>query len=461
MILKVENKIKKVLWFRRDLRVDDSKLLSIEGEVLPIFIFDKNILNFLDKNDKRVDFIFKSIIKLKKDLKNIGLDLLIFYGIPNDVFVYLNSLGLDKVYASVDYDKYSITRDKEIESFMDFERLNDSYIFDCDEILKKDGTAYKVFTPFFKEAQKRYIKEYTLLYKKAKQSLFEHSYDEIVDIKNNILKKLPLNINSIGFNSTTIVYEKPQIKLKEFSSKISEYEEGRNFLGLNGSSKLSMDIRFGTISIREILRFIASLKEKGFKVEAFFRQLIFRDFYAYLLFHFPFLEKEDFRFKAPSEFNEEKYQSFIDAKTGVPIIDASIMELKTTGYMHNRARMISASYFCKQLLLPWQKGEEFFAKYLMDYDKASNILSWQWCSSTGVDAQPYFRVFNPYLQSKKFDKEALYIKKNLPFLKNIKSSDLHKESFLLNNHIENYNKPIVINEIARKEYLKKIKNNPN
>lgn len=451
--------MKKILWFRRDLRVTDSKLLSIEGEVLPLFIFDKNILDSLCPEDKRVDFIFKAIKDLKRDLKKIGLDLLVCYGTPLNVFKYLKSIGLQKVYASIDYDSYAIKRDKEIESLIDFKRLNDSYIFDADEILKKDDSPYRVFTPFYKEAKRRYIVEHSLCYKRADSYLFNHSYDEIVEFKDNCIQKLPFSITTIGFHGNNIVYEKPQKKLEKLQRKILEYEEDRNFLSLNGSSNLSCDIRFGTISIREILRFLDMLKKDAYNVEAFFRQLIFRDFYAYLLFHFPYVEKDDFKFKAFFEFDEDKYQSFINAKTGIPIIDASIVELKNTGYMHNRARMISASFFCKQLLLPWQKGEEFFAKYLMDYDKASNILSWQWCSSTGIDAQPYFRVFNPYLQSKKFDKEALYIKKHLPFLKDIKSRDLHKESFLFNIDIKNYNKPIVNHDEARKKYLKKVKNN--
>lgn len=451
--------MKSILWFRRDLRIDDVKLLTVEEEVLPIFIFDKNILDSLSRDDKRVSFLFKQLLSLKLDLKSMGLDLLIFYSTPLEVFTFLNSEGFFKVYASVEYDDYSIKRDKLVETIMDFTRLNDSYIFDVNEILKKDGDAYRVFTPFYNKVKEIYGKEYSFKYQRAINTLYKYNYEYLYAIENGILQKTPLKIESIGFNKNPILYENPKYKLDKLKGKIDEYKDKRDFLSKDATSHFSLDLRYGTISVREILRYLHILNEEGYRTDSFFRQLIFREFYAYLLFHFPFVEYEDFKFQVSFEFDKSRYESFINARTGVPIVDASIVELKTTGFMHNRARMIAASFFCKQLFLPWQEGEKFFARYLMDYDISSNVLSWQWCSSTGIDAQPYFRIFNPYEQAKKFDKDAIYMKKHLPFLKGFDAKNLYDEKFLYKTNIKNYVKPIVKQKESREYFLNNIKNN--
>ncbi len=453
----MENK-KIILWYRRDLRVEDIQLLTIEGEVLPIFIFDKEILNNLENEDKRVDYIFKRVFQLKEKLKKIGLDLLVFYAKPKDVFIYLKNYGFNEVYASVDYDTYAKNRDFEISKIIKFYPLQDNYIYNVDEILKSDKTPYMVFSPYFKEAKKIYIKEHSSEYKRQTNFLYKYNnFNFIIEFDNNrkILKSFELK--SIGFKVNSVVYKEPKILLKQLDFKIDHYEENRDFLNLDATSNLSLDIRFGVISVREILRYLIKLKKQKHYTEAFFRQLVFRDFYAYLLFHFPKLHTKDFKKAAPYCFDKDSFESFISAKTGIPIIDAGITQLLTTGYMHNRVRMIVASFFCKHLMLPWQEGEKFFAKYLMDYDAASNILSWQWCSSTGVDAQPYFRVFNPYLQSKKFDKDGIYIKKYIPFLKNIEAKYLHDEEFLFANNIKEYVQPIVKHNFARQRYIEKSK----
>jgi len=187
--------------------------------------------------------------------------------------------------------------------------------------------------------------------------------------------------------------------------------------------------------------------------EPFFRQLIFRDFYAYLLFHFPDLATHNHKYRFNGIEDQEKYTAFCEARTGVPVVDAGVRELLQTGFMHNRVRMICASFFTKDLLLPWQWGEKFFAKYLLDYDAASNILSWQWSAGTGIDPQPYFRIFNPYLQSKKFDKEAVYIKKWIPELRSVDAKKLHDENYLLNYTIEGYPKPMVVHKEASQNAL--------
>jgi len=437
--------MKKILWFRRDLRVEDSMLLSQEGEVLPIFIFDKNILEKLEANDTRVTFIFHTVLKLKADLQALGLDLALFYSTPMEVFTHLLSKGFQEVYASVDYDAYARQRDEAIASLLPFHALNDCYIFEPNEILKSDATPYLVFTPFYKAGKQIYTQFHALSYTKGKHTLASYPY------KNNI------SLESMGFSSTSVPHISPQEKLRTFSKKIAAYAIERDFLACDATSHLSVDVRFGTISIREILRTLIALKKEGHDTEPFFRQLVFRDFYAYLLYHFPTLAWKNYKYNTPVHFNEHYFDAFCNAQTGYPLIDAAIQELKTTGDMHNRARMVVGSFFTKHLMLPWQEGEAFFAKYLLDYDASANVLSWQWCAGTGIDPQPYFRIFNPYAQSLKFDKNAEYIKRFLPMLNDVPAKHLHSETYLLTHTIKGYPKPIVGHEEARKRFLSSFK----
>jgi len=445
--------MKKVLWFRRDLRVDDSMLLATEGEVLPIFIFDVNILNDLSKQDRRVSFIFGHVLKLKADLKALGLDLALFYGTPFEVFSYLKTLGFSDVYASVDYDAYAKERDAHISELMHFHALNDCYPFEPNEVLKKNGTPYLVFTPYYRACKELYTQFHALKYIKATQSLSNFDYNELWSIDNGV--KIPLQIKpeSMGFESVPTNISNPQKALETFAQKIDDYAEKRDFLDVDATSHLSVHLRFGTLSIREVVRFLTSLKAKGHQTEPFFRQLVFREFYAYLLYHFPHLAWENYKYSPPISNDTEAYERFTTAQTGYPIIDAAVMELLTTGFMHNRARMVVGSFFTKHLMLPWQKGEAFFAKHLLDYDASANVLSWQWCAGTGIDPQPYFRIFNPYTQSLKFDKEARYIKRHLPLLNDVPNAYLHKEAYLLSHKIAGYPKPIIGHENARKRFL--------
>ncbi len=445
--------MKRVLWFRRDLRIKDNPLLSLGGEVLPIFIFDENILKELPPNDKRVTFIFHYVIKLKSDLQKIGLDLKIFYAKAQRVFEYLK--GYDEVVASGDYDSYAKERDLHISHTLDFRYIDDTYIFKPKEILKKDSSPYLVFTPFYKKARAVLDSKNFDEIKIAHNVLVKDDYEGITKIDLNV-NKLALDIKSIGFFKQDLEIITPYVKLEKFKKKINSYKKMRDFLADDATSHLSVDLRFGTISIRAVLRYLFSLKSVD--IEPFLRQLIFRDFYAYLLFHIPALETQNYKYSFNGIEDEEKFQAFCSAKTGVPIIDAGVRELLETGKMHNRVRMVTASFFTKDLLLPWQWGEKFFAQYLLDYDKASNVLSWQWSAGTGVDPQPYFRVFNPYLQSKKFDKDAKYIKKWLWELKDVEPKLLYDEAFLFENSLNSYPKPIVAHKEASKkavEFFKK------
>ena len=445
--------MKKVLWFRRDLRVHDSMLLATEGEVLPIFIFDTNILNALEKDDKRVSLIFEQVLKLKADLQALGLDLALFYGTPLEVFTYLKTLGFGEVYASVDYDSYARKRDAEIAELLRFHPLNDCYLFEPMEVRKKDGSPYLVFTPYYRACKEFYTKFYVLEYKRGEQSLSSFDYSVLYSIHEGVKTTLPLTIETLGFKHTHVGLLSAEKTLERFAPKIDEYDQHRDFLDMDATSHLSVHLRFGTISIREVVHFLVHLKAQGHDTEPFFRQLIFREFYAYLLYHFPKLAWENYKYNPPTSNDTEAYERFINAQTGYPLVDAAVMELLTTGVMHNRARMVVGSFFTKHLMLPWQKGEAFFAKYLLDYDASANVLSWQWCAGTGIDPQPYFRIFNPYSQSLKFDKEARYIKRFLPQLQDVPSSLLHKEVYLMTQNITGYPRPIIGHESARKRFL--------
>jgi deoxyribodipyrimidine photo-lyase len=444
--------MKRILWFRRDLRAFDNPLFSFGGEVLPIFIFDENILKSLPGDDKRVHFIYFYLQKLKAVLQQRGLDLKIFYGKPDEVFDYiLAKEAFDEVVAGGDYDAYARQRDIEISLKIHFRYIYDTYLFKPKEILIKDGAPYLVFTPFYQKARASLEHKELREIKETDHRLYPFDYQTMTKIAKNSSVELDLKIESIGFQKTGLKIVDPHQKLEHFLGKIDRYAKERDFLDRDATSHLDVDLRFGTIGIRELVRFLFQNREHD--IEPFLRQLLFREFYAYLLFHFPNIEFENFKYAFNGIKNAEKYRRFCEGKTGVPLVDAGIRELLQTGYMHNRARMVVASFFTKDLLLPWQWGEAFFARHLLDFDKASNVLSWQWSAGTGVDPQPYFRVFNPYLQSKKFDKEALYIKKFVPELQDIQAKQLHDEAYLLSHVIDGYPKPIVKHKEASKKAI--------
>lgn len=447
--------MRRILWFRRDLRLEDNPLLALGGEVLPIFIFDTAILQKFKKDDRRAAFIFSRVLALKKELQHKGLDLKLFFADPLDVFASLSALGFDEVAASGDYDSYARQRDLQVSHILPFNYLHDTYIFRPDEILKSDGTPYLVFTPFYNKAKTLFTKQHLQKHPFAKQQLFATEYDGIFKLNKGKQGVLKTEAEAIGFTSSSPCTKEPHALLNSFDLKA--YADNRDVPQTEGTSGLSLHLRFGTISIREVLRYLSKQKKAGVATEAFFRQLVFRDFYAYLLYHFPRIEKENYKYRFTGIKDEMKYRAFCEAKTGVPIIDAGINELLQTGYMHNRIRMVCASFFTKDLLLPWQWGEAFFAKHLLDYDAASNILSWQWSAGTGVDPQPYFRIFNPYLQGKKFDKDAAYIKRYCPRLSAVEPKILHDEDALFVQTIPDYPKPILRHKEAAKEALEYFK----
>lgn len=451
--------MRRILWFRRDLRVDDNPLLSLGGEVLPVFIFDTNILKELPKDDKRVSFIFSRVLRLKEALKKKGLELKLYYGSPVDVFSSLSKMGFEEVAASIDYGSYARQRDLQVSHILPFNPIDDTYIFRPDEVLKADQTPYLVFTPFYNKAKTLFGKKHLQEFQFLTQRLFPIDYAGITHHAQGKEDLRELNIASLGFDKIPLAIAGPYEKLAALEKKLDQYSSNRDIPAFDSTSNLSLELRFGTLSIRQVLRFLAEQKKKGIETEAWFRQLVFRDFYAYLLYHFPHLETENYKYSFKGIEYNENYEAFTQARTGVPIIDAGVRELLQTGDMHNRVRMVCASFFTKDLLLPWQWGEHFFAQYLLDYDAASNVLSWQWSAGTGVDPQPYFRIFNPYLQSKKFDKDARYITRFCPELSAIDPKLLHDEDALFESTISDYPRPMLRHKEAAKkalEYFRKV-----
>ncbi|MFW3358561.1 cryptochrome/photolyase family protein [Aliarcobacter butzleri] len=429
--------MKQILWFRRDLRIIDNEILAnAKGEVLPIFIFDKNILQNLPKDDKRVTFIYKSVYKLKEDLKSIGLDLEIFFDTPKNVFTKLKKENFDEILVSVDFDNYAKKRDEEVEKIIPLRRFLDSYLIDPKIILKSDQKPYKVFTPFYNCLeplhQSNHIEEFKIS-TNIKKINFDYDFFPTLQDLGFIEQKLP-----------DFLYKSADELITIFSKKIDNYQENRDFFHLDASSNLSVHLRFGLISAKMVFNKIKKLQAPKKEIDFFIRELIWREFYNYILFHFPKSQFENLNgIEVNWNKNEEDFKKWCEGNTGVPIIDASMKHLNNTGLMHNRLRMIVASYLVKNLLIDWKKGEKYFALKLLDYEASSNIGSWQWAASTGVDAVPYFRVFNPYLQSKKFDSEAIFIKSVLKDLKDISTKQIHTENSVQENIFLDYPKQIV------------------
>lgn len=410
----MENKFA-YFWFRRDLRVHDNhgfyQALSSDYKVKPIFIFDTNILNKLShKNDARVAFIHQQIAHLKSifngnfsDFEGLNSDIEVWYGDPVEVWTKILSTNtVAEIYTNTDYEPNAIRRDANIANLCEtfncnFRSFKDQVIFEKSEVTKDDGLPYTVFTPYMKKWKIRYFENPPIQYPSESklQNLAEFKFGEMP------------NLNSMGFMPSEI--EIPSMQVEQ--GRIKNYEQTRDIPSVLGTSRLSIHLRFGTISVREKVT-------KGFKLsEKWVNELIWRDFYQQILFHFPRIVNESFKpqYDKIEWLNDEKsFQLWTEGKTGYPIVDAGMRELNATGFMHNRVRMIVASFLTKHLLIDWRWGEAYFAEKLLDFDLASNNGGWQWAAGSGVDAAPYFRVFNPTLQTQKFDSEFKYIKQWVP-----------------------------------------------
>ncbi len=420
-----------VFWFRRDLRLSDNAglyhALRSGYPVLPIFVFDKNILDKLDnKADRRVEFIHAALGEMQSALVKKGSSLEVFHSTPLEAFTeLLGRYKIAKVFTNHDYEPYARERDAAITRLLgahgvDFYTCKDQVIFEKDEVLKDDGKPYTVFTPYSRKWKAGLNAFY---YKPYPTENYFHQFYKQASLS---IPGLP----GLGFQKTAAVF--PAKDLDE--QLVKKYKEQRDIPSINGTSRLSVHLRFGTVSIRQLVRQCMPLSE------TFLNELIWRDFYHMILWHFPQVGKGK-AFKPEYDQVEWRtdsgeFEQWCMGQTGYPIVDAGMRELNETGFMHNRVRMIVASFLTKHLLLDWRLGEAYFAEKLLDFDLAANNGGWQWAAGSGCDAAPYFRIFNPYLQTQKFDPQLTYIKKWVP--------DLNEFS---------YPKPMVEHELARKRCL--------
>ena len=428
----MEKQLVNIMWFRRDLRLNDNAALyhALQAglPVIPLFIFDENILSQLeDKTDRRVEFIHKALQDMQQQLIIIGSTLDVRVGKPESIFsLLMETYQLSQVFANHDYEPYALERDEKISQLLSsrgigLQTYKDQVIFEKSEIVKDDGLPYTIFTPYSKKWKAALHPANVQPFPSEKYSI--HFYKQPA-------KEIP-SLSRMGFKAAGLAF--PAATLSE--AVVQQYAENRNFPALeNGTSRMGVHLRFGTIGIRSLAAKALALNE------TYLNELIWRDFYHMILWHFPQVGKGK-SFKPAYEMiewrnNEEEFKKWCAGMTGYPIVDAGMRELNATGLMHNRVRMIVASFLTKHLLIDWRWGEAYFAQKLLDFDLAANNGGWQWASSSGCDAAPYFRVFNPALQTEKFDKHLTYIKKWVPEFQEF-----------------NYPQPIVVHELARKRVL--------
>ena len=395
-----------IFWFRRDLRLEDNvalnHALTSEYPVLAIFIFDTSILGKLvDKKDRRVDYIHQALLAINLELKKQNSRLNSFYGEPVEIFKTLSEeYDIQSVFCNRDYEPRAIERDTEIYTYFKAKNISlkafkDQVIFDKSDVVKNDGTPYTVYTPYSKKWKELVTGKDLKVHQANFIKFLKQDFSEI-----HTLKKL-------GFEKTNLVFETPKLD----ANIIDEYDKYRDYPALQCTTQLGVALRFGTISIRQCVTFALQHNQ------TWLNELIWREFFMQILYHYPRVVNHSF--KAKYDFiqwrnNEEEFELWCKGKTGYPIVDAGMRQLNETGFMHNRVRMIVASFLCKHLLIDWRWGEAYFAQKLNDYDLSANNGNWQWAAGCGCDAAPYFRVFNPTIQTEKFDKNLEYIKTWLP-----------------------------------------------
>ena len=424
-----------IFWFRRDLRLDDNvgfyEALRGEHPVLPIFIFDSEILDKLPEDDARVTFIHKTLQDMRQTLQDEhGGSIAMYHGKPKDIFKnLLQDFKIETVYTNHDYEPYAKERDDEIKGLLNnnnvaFKTFKDQVIFEKDEVVKKDGDPYVVYTPYMRTWKEKFKTiDLEIFYTNSYlNNLVEHS-------------RLPnLSLSDIGFTTSSQEIEAYEVT----PTLIEQYENTRNFPAKDSTSKLGPHLRFGTVSIRKMIK--KAIAEEN---EIFWQELIWREFFMQILWHFPHTKDNSFKPKYDRiewRNNEDEFNKWCEGKTGYPFVDAGMRQLNETGFMHNRVRMLVGSFLCKHLLIDWRWGEAYFAEKLHDYEMASNVGNWQWVAGSGVDAAPYFRIFNPTTQIQKFDKNHEYIKKWVPDYQEL-----------------SYPKPIVDHKEARERCLETYK----
>ena len=421
-----------VFWFRRDLRLDDNlglnAALSSGLKVIPIFIFDTEIINKLEKNDLRIKMIHAALVKLNDAMLGNRCNVGMYLGNPKAVFEsLLKKYKIKSVYTNRDYEPYALERDKSIKSFLEkknvtYKSFKDQVIFEKDEVVKDDGNPYKVYTPY----SRKWIE--TLNARGFETCKSETKLNSLASLE------LPyLTLKEIGFDEKEF-----DIPLFNIDSKtIEKYEETRNFPYLNSTSRIGAHLRFGFLSIRKLVE--KALKNSN---KTYLKELIWREFFMQILWHFPYTQEKSFKPKYDRIKwlnNDEEFKKWCEGNTGYPLVDAGMRELNQTGFMHNRVRMLVGSFLCKHLLIDWRWGEKYFAKKLLDYEMSSNVGNWQWVAGCGVDASPYFRIFNPKEQIKKFDKDFKYIKKWVPeFQSSLYPKEIIDHKFARNRCLETF-----------------------
>ncbi|TSD67853.1 deoxyribodipyrimidine photo-lyase [Inquilinus sp. KBS0705] len=424
-----------IFWFRRDLRLEDNAglyhALKSGNPVLPVFIFDKEILDELeDKDDARVTFIYQAIENINKQCRQHHSSLLVIYDKPQHAWEQLiKTYNIATVYTNHDYEPYAKQRDGAIKDLLskhhiEFKTYKDQVIFEKDEVTKDDGKPYTVYTPYknkwYQKLKPFYLKAYPT--QKYLHNLLQFKAMALPTLK------------QMGFTQSAATFPD-----KAYNDVVEDYAQNRDFPAIRGTSHVGIHLRFGTISIRRCALDASLAKEK-----TWLNELIWREFYMMILYHFPQTMNHAFR----PEYdrikwinNEAQFAAWCKGETGYPLVDAGMRELNATGYMHNRVRMVVASFLSKDLLIDWRWGERYFARKLLDYEMASNVGGWQWAAGSGTDAAPYFRIFNPESQMKRFDPKLLYIKKWVP-----EYADFSK-----------YPKPIIDHAFARDRCLKAFK----
>lgn len=419
-----------VFWFRRDLRLEDNTGLyhALKGEwpVIPLFIFDSEILDKLnDKQDRRVNFIWERLTHMQKKLKKLGSSLLTFHGKPIEIWSkVVKEYDIKVVYTNHDYEPYAIQRDSNVKKYLEshsiqFKTYKDQVVFEKDDILKNDGNPYTVYTPYMRKWKEKLNSE----------SLFLHSTEKFLSnfSQKHNFEIIPLE--KMNFERINNKWRPAEID----EDLIKKYHKTRNFPAIQGTTRISVHLRFGTVSIRELVRMAAELNE------TWLNELIWREFFMMILYHFPHVVERPFKSKYQKIKwinDKEKFNKWCNGLTGYPIVDAGMRELNKSGFMHNRVRMITANFLTRLLLIDWRWGEQYFAENLLDYELSSNNGNWQWAAGCGCDAAPYFRIFNPESQISKFDPDLKYINKWIPELNS-----------------DEYPKPIVDYKFARERAL--------
>ncbi len=420
-------------WIRRDLRLSDHRALfeacQMAKGVALVFVFDTTILEKLkDRDDRRVNFIYQSIKELDQNLKDLGSGLITLYGDPRiEIPRLARQMEMDVVVCNRDYEPISKERDETVEATLrtmdiPFKTFKDQVIFEGRELNNQKRQAYRVFTPYKNAWMKKIDKEFFLEY--------TPDYKKLIPIKEIKPFLKPLSLKKIGFKPSSLWFSagevSAELQLSRFLNQIDHYKKNRDIPSKEVTSELSVYLRFGLLSIRQLIRQIIELKTEG--AQAWLTELIWREFYQMVLDRFPHVAHSTFK----PEYNsiewsgtEQMFKAWCRGQTGYPLVDAAMRNFNATGRMHNRLRMITASFLVKDLLVDWRKGEAYFARYLLDFDLAANNGGWQWCASTGCDAQPWFRIFNPVNQSKRFDPQGKFIRKVIPELAGFSDQDIH------------------------------------